>query len=108
MCRIKPEGDLLAPSAPVCRGQGLKGHTHAAGRGWGTTPEPEQGQRLLRVETDELEQMFSRVQNCLGRRDSKLPGLWAEFFLCSYIILTGNFLIVKAEMETAVSAVLGC
>lgn len=54
----------MASSAPVCRGQGLKSHTHAAGRGWGTTPEPEQGQRLLRLETDELEQMFSRVQDC--------------------------------------------
>lgn len=32
--------------------------------GWVTTPEPEQGQRLCRRETDVLEQMFSRVQDC--------------------------------------------
>lgn len=38
-------------------------------------------QRLVRHETHELEQMFSRVQSCGGRRKSKLPGLWAEFLL---------------------------
>lgn len=47
----------------------------------GTALEPEQGQSLVRHETDELEQMFSRAQNCAGRRESTLSGLWAEFLV---------------------------
>lgn len=75
---------------------------------WVTALEPEQGQRLVRHEPDELEQMFNRVQNCVGRRKSKLPGLCAESLLLLYSFnseLPGGQGLDENRVD---SVVLGC
>lgn len=55
----------------------------------------------------ELQQMFNRVQNCVGRRESKLPGLWAEFLVLDsfYSELPGDQSLDGIRVG---SAVLGC